>query len=198
MPSGVYRYDDGSAERFTATTAPAGWRYVAAGDDRVDVTLDSRWRQARVEVALGGWWLRGGIVGRELVWVRGSTGPAAGPGAAGRATEDAVEAFGFTGRSPAFIVATARALALSPGQRLRLRLVELAGPALVPLLVERAWTLDAVEEHPTPSGPLRVERFLVDDLATGGRAVVHLAGDVVLAAPGVELTDLDGPPYQPR
>jgi hypothetical protein len=53
-----------------------------------------------------------------------------------------------------------------------------------------------VEEHATDEGPLRVERYEVADLATAERRVVHLAGDVVLEAPGLELADLESPPNQ--
>ena len=55
-----------------------------------------------------------------------------------------------------------------------------------------------VVEHPTDLGPLPVQHWVVDDLVTGERAEVHLAGDVVLAADGhtwsVTLEELDAPP----
>jgi hypothetical protein len=70
--------------------------------------------------------------------------------------------------------------------------------ALAPLAVDAAWSLTAVEEHPTEIGPLTVERYETVDLATGQRTVFHLAGDVVLAAAGVELKSLDAPPTFPR
>ena len=42
-----------------------------------------------------------------------------------------------------------------------------------------------------------VERYQTADLASGQRAEVQLAGDVVLAATGVELDALDTPPTPP-
>ena len=60
-----------------------------------------------------------------------------------------------------------------------------------------AWSLTAVEEYPTGVGPRPVERYETADLANGQRAAVHLAGDVVLAATGVELDALDTPPTLP-
>jgi hypothetical protein len=74
------------------------------------------------------------------------------------------------------------------------RLVALTDPALTPLPVELAWSLATVEQYPTGVGPLLVERYETADLASGRRAVIHLAGDVVLAAPGVELDALDTAP----
>jgi hypothetical protein len=76
-------------------------------------------------------------------------------------------------------------------------MVTLWQPLLAPLVVERGWTLEAVDDHETPSGPLVVERYRVDDRATGEHLILHLAGDVVLDSPGLELVDLDGVPHQP-
>jgi hypothetical protein len=66
-----------------------------------------------------------------------------------------------------------------------------------PVPVEVAWSLTTVEEHPTEVGLLPVERYQTTDLASGQRAAVQLAGDVVLAATGVELDALDTPPTLP-
>jgi hypothetical protein len=77
------------------------------------------------------------------------------------------------------------------------RLVALTEPALAPVPVEVAWSLTTVEEYPTQVGPLPVERYQTADLASGQRAAVHLVGDVVLAATGVELDTLDTPPTHP-
>jgi hypothetical protein len=203
VPRGLYsvRDHDGAVvayERFSCAPGPAGWRYTAevlAPDERtstglVDITTDASWRQVRVEVRAGGWVVRGGVAGGETVWLR--------TGAAGRdAREDTARAAGFAGRSPGFLVAVARLLALRVGASSRVRLVALTGPALAPLAVDVAWSLTAVEEHPTEIGPLPVERYETADLASGRRAVVDLAGDVVLAAPGIELEALDAPPTLP-
>lgn len=50
------------------------------------------------------------------------------------------------------------------------------------------------EAHTTDNGPLTVDEYQVTALDTGERSTVHIAGDVVLAAPGVELEDLQTPP----
>jgi hypothetical protein len=77
------------------------------------------------------------------------------------------------------------------------RLVALTEPALAPVPVEVAWSLTTVEEYPTQVGPLPIERYQTVDLASGQPAAVQLAGDVVLAATGVELDALDTPPTLP-
>jgi hypothetical protein len=73
-------------------------------------------------------------------------------------------------------------------------LVAIEGDALAARTVRQRWSLLDVAEHTTEVRPLRVERFQVADLDTGVAGEVHLAGDVVLSAPGVELNALDGPP----
>jgi hypothetical protein len=194
VPRGRYsRHDpDGGAplgqERFSCAPGPAGWRYtstVLAPDGRtpvgsVDLTVDARWRQRRVEVRCGRWFLRGGVHGPQTVWLRTPADPP---------TEQADVAVGFLGPSPGFLVAVARMLRLAEGESARVRLVELAEPALAPVTVELAWALTAVDVHDTDAGPLHVERYEVAD-----RGIVHLAGDVVLAGPGIELEELDSPP----
>jgi hypothetical protein len=200
VPRGLYRLrdQDGTVvgyERFSCAPGPAGWRYnarVLAPDGRtptglVDVTTDTSGRQIRVEVRAGGWVVRGSVADGETVWVRtGGSGEDGG--------EDTAPAAGFTGRSPGFLVAVARLLGLRAGGSSRVRLVALTEPALAPVPVEVAWSLTTVEEYPTQAGSLPVERYQTADPASGQRAAVQLAGDVVLAATGVELDALDMPP----
>lgn len=50
------------------------------------------------------------------------------------------------------------------------------------------------ETHSTDNGPLTVDEYQVTALDTGEQHAVHIAGDVVLAAPGIELEDLESPP----
>jgi len=202
-----------AVEEFSCASGAAGWRYVSTVRDpgggemgRVDVTLDGGGRQVRVELAAGGWRLRGGVAGGETVWVRvPDTGrPVAEPGGyadpsrseAGEAVgvERSARAAGLTGRSPAFLVATARLLRLSAGARARVRLVAVTEPVLGTRLVDEDWSLVTVATHPTETVPLPVTRYDVADLATGELRVVHLAGDVVVAAPGLELDALHSPP----
>jgi hypothetical protein len=192
VPTGVYRFADGRTERFSTAVAPAGWSYVGEGDDgsRIELTVDSRWRPVRCEVSTPRWRIRGGALGRQLIWVRSA---ADGTGQ----TEDAAEAAGFLAESPAFLVVLPRLLALPLKGSAWVRMVTLWRPLLAPLVVERGWTLEVVDDHDTPTGPLVVERYRVDDRATGEHTMIHLAGDVVLDVPGVELDDLEGAPNQP-
>jgi hypothetical protein len=215
VPRGTYHHLDpggilAGVEVFSCAPGPAGWRYVSQVYDadsvplgRVDVTVDERWRQVRVQVSAGGWTLRGGVVGPDAVWVRdpaevGATvATGAGGAGGGGAAEQVARAAGFTGRSPAFTVVTARLLGLGLLDRRRVRLVGVTEPACVALPVDEGWALVDVTEHDTETGPLRIERYEVADLATAERRVVHLAGDVVVEAPGLDLVDLESPPNQP-
>ncbi len=218
MPNGRYLHldpVDGSpvaVEEFSCATGPVGWRYVATVRDpdgreasRIDLTLDGGGRQVRLMLTAGGWVLRGGVAGREALWVRrpvsadvGAGAPSGGPPAVaaepGEAVERAEVAAGFTGRSPAFLVAAARLLRLSAGARARLRLVEITEPALSTRLADQGWSLEGVTSYPTETGALPVARYQVADLTTGEPRDVHLAGDVVVAAAGLELADLNSPP----
>ncbi|WP_018653444.1 hypothetical protein [Actinomadura flavalba] len=188
MPRGTYLHlDDDLEERFQCAPGPGGWRYVGERSDglRTDLVVDARWRQIRVEIRTGDLWLRGGFSGTGLAWVRGADDDAA---------EHGERAAGFLGDSPGFLVAVARALRLADGQHTGLRLVHVGGPALAALTVGRSWRRAATDEHATDTGPLLVERYEVTDRDTAETHVVHLAGDVVLDAPGIELTSLESPP----
>ncbi|MFI1586289.1 hypothetical protein [Embleya sp. NPDC020630] len=193
MPSGTYSFHDPhdgtplGEERFSCAPGPIGWRYTGSG---IDLTLDARGRPVRLEVLAGGWRVRGGataVAGAPgVVWLRA----AADPTVDAPATEAEARAAGFTGRSPAFLIATATLLNLAVGDSARLRLIALTEPVLAAHTVDQSWTLATIETH----DGLTVERYEVDDLATGERATIHLSGDVVLAAPGIELEALDTPP----
>ncbi|REE98450.1 hypothetical protein [Thermomonospora umbrina] len=197
MPRGAYVHvteDERIEERFQCAPGPGGWRYVGTRSDglRTDVVVDGRWRQIRVEVATPAWVVRGGLAGHDLLWVRhpaGSAGSAAEPPG-----EHGVRAAGFVGGSPGFLVAVARWLRLDPGADAPVRLVRVEGPSLATLTVDQRWRLVDVTAYETETAPLPVERYEVTDLATGEIDTVHLAGDVVLEAPGVELVELESPP----
>ena len=75
-----------------------------------------------------------------------------------------------------------------------MHLLRVTEPALLPLDVDEGWALVDVTEHETETAPLPVERYEVADLATAERRVLHIAGDVVLDAPGLELVELESPP----
>ncbi|MFE0404802.1 hypothetical protein ACFW19_23305 [Streptomyces nigra] len=200
MPRGRYSLLDPhdhtpfAHEHFQCAPGPSGWRYVArrttsAGDDigSVDLTLDALGRPLRLELHAGDWQVRGAALD-GVTWVR--TDPTG-----TEATEGNVPAHAFTGTSPAFLVATTRLLRLTPSaSATRVRLVALTDPVLAPRTVDQSWALVNSETHATDNGPLTVDEYQVTALDTGEQHTVHIAGDVVLAAPGIELEDLDSPP----
>ncbi|MBD9736357.1 hypothetical protein IGX29_32125, partial [Streptomyces sp. H28] len=181
-------------EHFQCAPGPSGWRYVSrltapsSGDDlgSVDLALDELGRPIRLELHAGRWQVRGAALD-GVTWVR--TDPTG-----THATEGNVRAHAFTGSSPAFLVATARLLRLTPSaSATRVRLVAFTDPVLAPRTVDQSWALVKREAHATDNGPLTVEEYQVTALDTGEQHPVHLAGDVVLSAPGIELEDLESP-----
>lgn len=183
MPRGTYVHDSGVEERFSCAPDGGGWRYTARRSDggTVELAADGRWRPARLQVTAGEHVLRGGVAGAELLWVTD-----------GR--EHSARAAGFLGESPGLLVAVARSLRLGERESADVRLLAVTGPALAVRTVPRRWTLTEITWHDADEGRLPVERYEITDLETGEISECHLAGDVVVAAPGVELTDLDGPP----
>jgi hypothetical protein len=203
VPKGIYHHlDDHSGElvaieAFSCAPGPQGWRYVADVTDpdgaplgRVDLTVDAQWRPVRVEVRSGGWVVKAGVAGGEVLYVRLPTGDVA-PG-----EEQSVTAASLTGRSPAFAVASSRLLALGPDGRKRIKLLAITEPSAGVRIVDEGWALVDVSEHDTETEPLVVRRYEVADLATGDRAAWSIAGDVVLEGPHLELVDLESPPNQ--
>ncbi|MFD4412684.1 hypothetical protein [Streptomyces sp. NPDC058476] len=200
MPRGRYSLLDPhdhtplAEERFHCAPGPSGWRYVSqlttpSGDrsGSVDLALDDLGRPIRLELRAAGWQVRGAALD-GVTWVR--TDPTG-----TEATEGNVRAHAFTGTSPAFLVATARLLRLTPSAAAtRVRLVAFTDPVLAPRTLDQSWALISRETHATDNGPLTVDEYQVTALDTGEQHAVHLAGDVVLAAPGIELEDLESPP----
>ncbi|MDT3727545.1 hypothetical protein ROS62_22750 [Streptomyces sp. DSM 41972] len=200
MPRGRYSLHDPhdhtplADEHFQCASGPSGWRYVSqlTGPDgdhagSVDLTLDALGRPLRLELHAASWQVRGAALD-GVTWVR--TDPTG-----THATEGNVRAHAFTGTSPAFLVATARLLRLTPSTAgTRVRLVAFTDPVLAPRTVDQSWALVDRETHPADNGPLTVDVYQVTALDTGEQHTVHLAGDVVLSAPGVELESLDSPP----
>ncbi|MFF3947156.1 hypothetical protein ACFYYN_20335 [Streptomyces sp. NPDC001902] len=200
MPRGRYSFHDThdhtplGEEHFHCATGPAGWRYTAqkthpdgghAGS--VDLTIDELGRPIRLELHAASWQVRGAALD-GLTWVR--TDPSG-----EHAQEGNVPAHAFTGASPAFYVATARLLRLRPGSpATRVRLVAFQPPVLAPRTLDQSWALITSEAHTTDNDPLLVDEYQVNDLETGEQHTVHIAGDVVLSAPGIELEDLESPP----
>ncbi|MFD3565307.1 MULTISPECIES: hypothetical protein [unclassified Streptomyces] len=200
MPRGRYSLHDThdhtplGEEHFHCAPGPSGWRYVSqtvtpSGDHSgsVDLAIDELGRPIRLELNSASWQVRGAAID-GVTWVR--TDPTG-----THATEGNAPAHAFTGTSPAFLVATARLLRLTPASpATRVRLVRFTDPVLAPLTLDQSWALLKTETHATDSGPLNVDEYQVTDLNTGEQQAVHLAGDVVLAAPGIELEHLESPP----
>ncbi|MEU8727257.1 hypothetical protein [Streptomyces antimycoticus] len=200
MPRGRYSLHDPhdhtplGEEHFQCAPGPSGWRYVAqrtspSGDHAgsVDLTLDELGRPLRVELHAASWQVKGAALD-GVTWVR--TDPTG-----KHATEGNVGAHAFTGASPAFLVAISRLLRLEPGAgAVRVRLVAFTDPVLAPLTLDQSWALRGRAGHTTDTDPLVVDEYEVSELDTGEVRTVHIAGDVVLAAPGIELEDLESPP----
>ncbi|MGX1676355.1 hypothetical protein [Streptomyces sp. NPDC055400] len=200
MPRGRYSLHDThdhtplGEEHFHCAPGPSGWRYVSqtvtpSGDHSgsVDLAIDELGRPIRLELNAASWQVRGAAID-GVTWVR--TDPTG-----THATEGNAPAHAFTGTSPAFLVATARLLRLTPASpATRVRLVRFTDPVLAPLTIDQSWALLKTETHATDTGPLNVDEYQVTDLDTGEQQTVHLAGDVVLAAPGIELEHLESPP----
>ena len=174
MPRGTYRWGSGAVEEFSCAPGPAGWRWVSTGPyGRLDLTLDGTGRQLRVELADGGWVLRGGVSAAATTWVRGGA-------------EHSATAAGFTGSSPGLLLAVARGLRLDPGTGTRVRLVAVTAPALATRVVDESWELLATSVY----GPLQVSRYRVTPLDTGEPYELHVTPDVLLTGPDVELATL--------
>ncbi|MGH4029937.1 hypothetical protein ACQB60_13475 [Actinomycetota bacterium Odt1-20B] len=213
MPRGRYSLHDPhdhtplGEEHFHCAPGPSGWRYVAqrttpSGNPTgsVDLALDDRGRPIRLELHAADWQVRGAALD-GVTWVR--TDPTG-----EHATEGNVRAHAFTGTSPAFLVATARLLRLTPhtsdspaahqppapSPTTRVRLVAFTDPVLAPRTLDQSWSLLKREAHATDNGPLTVDEYQVSDLETGEQHTIHISGDVVLAAPGIELENLESPP----
>lgn len=190
MPRGVYEVA-GVPEAFSCAPGPAGWRYVS---DTLDLTCDAGFAVLRFTV-------RGAsaaATGRRAVLDDGSALLSwSGPDEITR--HSAVRA--VDGVSPGHLVALCR-LVSSPGAAPVTGAVAallVRAPSFGGLLVRRRLARVGARAHQAPGGALLVETWHLDDPDTGERRVVHLAGDVVLAASGgadgdVELVDLESPP----
>jgi hypothetical protein len=179
MPKGRYLVG-GEVEEFACAAGAVGWRYTSVrGGATLDLTLDANGRPYRVEMAAGGWVLRGGGAGTSMLWLRR-------PAEGGEGRELSEVAHGFLGDSPGFWVAVARLARLPVGESRRLRLVEVAGAALATRVVDVEWRCVEVADH-----GVAVTRYDAVPMDTGETRTAYLAGDVVVAADGVELLDLD-------
>ena len=191
MPRGTYLVA-GRSEAFSCAPGPAGWRYVS---DVLDLACDDTFGCVRFEVRAGNVWARGGRKTlddgqRVLAW-ECSAEPD---------RERVAPVTALDGQSPGFLVALLRAVA-APGASAVQRVVPVVRfdePVLAGLGGRRVVARVGAERHDAPHGKLLVEQWHVDDPDDGTRRIVHLAGDVVLAAEGggalVELAALESPP----
>jgi hypothetical protein len=162
---GTYRVGE-VVERFSCGAGPAGWRYTSTTDvgDTLDLTVDDDGRVRRLVAVLDGWEVRAGSVGDQVLWVRGDQ-------------EHRARADGLTGSSPAYEVALARGLRLEVGAARDLVLVEITEPVGAARTVRQRW---ARERGPEPD----VDRWVVSDLDTGQRWVLHVSGEVLVSREG--------------
>ncbi|MEU4998472.1 hypothetical protein [Streptomyces sp. NPDC021622] len=200
MPRGHYSLHDAhdhtplGEEHFHCAPGPSGWRYVSqriapSGEHTgsVDLALDELGRPIRLELHAGDWQIRAAAID-GVTWVRTDATGA-------HATENNAPAHAFTGTSPAFLIATTRLLRLTPASpATRVRLVAFTDPVLAPRTLDQSWALLKSEAHATDNGPLTVDEYQVTALDTGEQHAVHITGDVVLSAPGIELENLETPP----
>lgn len=170
---GSYQLAD-SQEHFSCGPGPLGWRYTSrtTHGDTLDLVLETHGVVRRMEADFDGWAVRGGVVGDEVVWVRGEQEHSAG-------------AKGFTGESPAFDLAVARLLALDVGATVQVSLVELTSPVGAARTVRHGWARTA---DPEPG----VQRYEVADLATAERWVLHVSGEVLVSREGSRPAVLSG------
>jgi hypothetical protein len=164
VSSGTYRFDDGS-EAFTWAPAEDGWSYAATRQDATGTTLLELHvgREVRVHVEAGGWVLRAGTVGPDVLWRRGDD-------------EREAVADGVTGPSPAYAAALVHRLALAVGEQRRVRLLAVTAPVLATRVVDESWTR---------TGP---DGYEAVDLATGERQVLRVEAGLVVEATGLTLT----------
>ena len=160
-----------AVERFSLTPDDGGWTYDATRSDpasgaplgRLHLRVDASGVTTRLHAEAGGWVLRGGCVGGEVLWRRGER-------------EHDVTASGFWGTSPAYALAMVARLGLGVGERRRARVVAVTEPVLATRLADQAWTRAAPD------------RWEVEDLATGERREVVVSGGLVVAGTGLTLT----------
>ena len=175
MPSGssLLCGHDGpyAVERFTCGPDGDGWTYDAVRSDpvtgaplgRLHLRVAATGVTTRLHVEAGGWVLRGGCVGGDVLWRRGEQ-------------ERQAAAAGFTGTSPAYALALVRRLGLAVGDRRRVTLVAVTEPVLATRRVEESWTRSAQD------------RWQVEDLATGERRLLVVADGLLVEGTGLTLT----------
>ena len=186
MPSGLYRYPDGRIEQFRAAPGPMGWRYFStvqssSGITRVDLSVDAGWRPVRVRIETPAHHLllsaRGSILDDEPLDV---------------SFDPQRQAVDFP--SPCFPLATARRLG---------KTAEIATLAIDPGSLSLSNETHRFEAGDDEDVETPVGRFVAR--AYGHVAprphfsrALWIAGDVVVAADGLELAVYDPGGQGPR
>lgn len=152
-------------ERFRCGPTTAGWSYAATRHEPVSGALVGKIELAmsRWHLEAGGWVLRAGVVGDQVLWRRGDQ-------------DGEAVAVGLTGTSPAYDVVLIGQLALAVGEQRRVRLLAVTEPVLATRLVDEQW-------HRTAE-----DRYEAIDLATGEGRWRQLDADLVVAGAGLVLT----------
>ncbi len=184
MPSGLYRLAGGGTEQFRCAPGPMGWRYFstvqdARGATNVDLSVDSSWRPVRVRIQTPEHHLllsaRGSILDDEQLDVT--------------LESDAAD-FG----SPCFPLAAARRLG-GPGE---IDVLVIDGSTLRVSAERQRFEAGEDEEITTPVGRFVARAYRHIAPRPHLPRALWIAGDVVVAGDGLELTAYDPGGHGPR
>jgi hypothetical protein len=187
MPSGLYRLSDGAAtEQFRCAPGPMGWRYFstvqdARGTINVDLSVDAAWRPVRVRIQTPAHHLiltaRGSVLDDEQLEV---------------AFDPARQTVDFP--SPCFPLATARRLGASD----EIEAISLDPETLRPSTEKHRYESGDEEEVTTPVGRFVARAWRHIATRPHFSRALWIAGDVVVAGDGLELTAYDPGGQGPR
>jgi len=187
LPSGLYRLVDGGAtEQFRCAPGPMGWRYFstvqgARGTTNVDLSVDAGWRPVRVRIQTPDHHLlltaRGSVFDDEQLDV---------------AFDPERQTVDFP--SPCFPLATARRLGVSG----EIEVIALDPETLRPSTEQHRYEAGDEEEISTPVGKFRARAWRYVAPRPHFSRALWIAGDVVVAGDGLELTAYDPGGAGPR
>ena len=187
MPSGLYRLAEGAAtEQFRCAPGPMGWRYFstlqdARGTTNVDLSVDAGWRPVRVRIQTPSHHLllsaRGSILDDEQLVV---------------SFDPETQTVDFP--SPCFPMATARRLGASGA----VDTISLDPETLRPSIEHHRFEAGDEEEIATPVGRFVARAWRHIATRPHFSRALWIAGDVVVAGDGLELTAYDPGGQGPR
>ena len=191
MPSGLYRLfdDDGEligTEQFRAAPGPMGWRYFStvqhgSGTTNVDLSVDSQWRPVRVRIQ---------TPSHHLLLSLGGTLLDERP----LDVSFDQETMTIDYPSPCFTLATARRL----GGPAEIDAVSLDPETLLPTHEQHRYEAGDEEEVSTPVGRFRARAWRHAAPRPRFSRALWIAGDVVVAGDGIELSAYDPGGQGPR